>query len=105
MSHHEFGITLTGGEPRHAIPPATMIVDQGDTVQFFSNDGVARVEFEISPFSDVADDVINDRIRRQVIKRGAFFAKCFVTPTGEKNEIGWSEFEEPQSGGEVIIKP
>src|SRR4051812_28362547 len=107
MSHHQFEITLTGGSPRLALPPKTMIVDTGDTVEFVCKDGSVRVLFDISPFSQFPKEDIHDgeiRKIKDVAKEARFPGKCFVTPPGGAAVIGWTE-QDKRSGGDVVVRP
>lgn len=103
--NHDIEIRLTDG---HAFPvlPVPGLMEVGDTVRYFSKDGAARVEFtDASPFGNDAPDSVPGGETRTLTVGGIFFCKCFVTPPGNKLEIGWFEGEEPQSGGDHDVKP
>jgi hypothetical protein len=107
MSHHPVEITLTRAPDRHVLRVADVFVNFGDTLQYFCKDGSVRVLFDTSPFSDVPGEVIHGEIRKikKVAAERRFFGKCFVTPKGEAKEIGWSKNKNPDSGGDVVVKP
>ena len=108
MPHPPVKITLTDAPDRHVLPVAKVFVNSRDTLQYVCKQGSVRVLFDTSPFSDFPGEVIHDgEIRKiKVVKaETVFFGKCFVTPTGEAKEIGWSKKKNPDSGGDVVVKP
>jgi len=108
MPHHIVKVTLTGPPDRHVLPVPEVNVNSGHTLQYVCDEGTVRVLFDTSPFSDFPGEVIHDheiRMIKKVETEKRFFGKCFVTPTGEAKEIGWSKIKNPQSGGDVVVKP
>jgi len=95
MATHEVEIRLVDG---HAVPQLQRLkgeMKKGQTVRYFSNDGAFRVKFDDgSPF-DV--DEIADGLDHELVTKGNFFCKCFLT-------IGWSQ-DRPQSGGDHDVRP
>jgi hypothetical protein len=80
----------------------------GDTIRFTTGDTLPfRVVFDGSPFSIVPAIEITDSIDRQLRTSGRFFFKCFVTRLidGEEVEVGWFFGEDPESGGDVDVRP
>jgi|SRR6185436_9226415 len=82
------------------IPPMNV----GDFVTYLSSDGIATVIFDTngSPFGGDSDMLVSGE-RRQLVKAGTFFCKCFIKPNGQP-AIGWSE-KNQGSGGDHEVKP
>lgn len=104
MAEHEVVITLFENE--HArCTPKQVNASVDDTIRF-TTAGAApfRVVFDGSPFSSVPAVEITDATDRRLRTSGRFFFKCFVTrPDGL--EVGWFFGEDPESGGDVDVRP
>ena len=95
MHNHEIKIHLVSGVGVRPGPMRTLSV--GDTVRYTSPDGKVRVEFAgPSPYAvnDVADSA-----EHTLQNAGTFVFKCFITPAGSTEEVGWSP-SDPGAGGE-----
>ena len=93
-NHHEIKIHLTKGKVRSDKSPVLRV---GDTVRYSSPDGKARVFFPSG--SPYAVSKISDAHKHTLKKPGKFEYQCFITPSGEKAELGWSP-KTPAAGGE-----
>ena len=105
MADHTIVITLT--DNIHAVPvPNKLTVSIGDTLRYDTDpQGLPfRVEIVGSPFTKVPARVIKDREPRVLAAEGRFFWKCFMQhPDG--GFVGWFSGEEPESGGDVDVRP
>ena len=88
----------------HAIPDIPPSMHVNDFVTYFSPDGAVTVIFDTngSPFGGTSDLLVSGE-RRQLVKDGKFFCKCFIKPDGQP-AVGWSE-DKPESGGDHDVRP
>jgi len=99
-THYEIKIHLVNGNVR---ADKSKILRVGDTVRYSSPDGKVRVFFPSG--SPYRVSRISDTHRHTVKNPGKKFAyQCFVTPSGKKTELGWSE-KSPKAGGEHEVIP
>ena len=102
-THHKIEIKLVDD---HAVPLMPDAMQVGDTISFFSRHKRFRVEIEHgSPFDDPTIHRVSDSDGRKLRNRGRFFCKCFITPDGSNQEVGWREGEIPESGGDCNVMP
>jgi hypothetical protein len=86
---HEFTLFVVDGHVKAKAPQATVV---GQIVRFTCPDGAFRVEFQgESPYEVFT---VRDSMLRPILKAGNFKARCFVTPTGQTQEIGWTPGDE-----------
>jgi hypothetical protein len=84
---HDIVIVLRGNE---AIPKDPLLgFDPGETVRYSSPDGKVTIEFKDngSPFD--VDVVEGGQIVKVRDTKGSFRCRCFVTPAGSTERIGW----------------
>lgn len=106
MADHTIVITLTDGI--HAVPnPANLVVHVGDTLRYDTDPPSIpfRVEVPGSPFTDAPLLVIDDREPRPLLQYGKFYWKCFLRRPTDEQLVGWFAGEEPESGGDVDVRP
>lgn len=85
--------------------PKLTIANVDDDLRFESTDGFPfRVVFEGPPFGTLPAVEISDGNPRPLRTEGRFFFKCFLTPPGGM-EVGWFSGEDPESGGDVDVRP
>jgi hypothetical protein len=99
-------LTLT--DDIHAKPSVQKtIAHVGDTIRYDTTPPNLpfRVEFPGSPFRDVPVRVIEDREPRVLAAEGRFFWKCFLQRPRDKKFVGWFSGENPESGGDVDVRP
>src|SRR5438874_4579440 len=79
----------------------------GDTLRFDTiPPGLPfRVEIPGSPFTKDPLLVIKDRKPRVLAAEGRFFWKCFLRRASDKKFVGWFWGENPESGGDVDVRP
>ncbi|MCU1235351.1 MAG: hypothetical protein JWP63_3318 [Candidatus Solibacter sp.] len=99
MAHHEVKIMLA----KEGVRPGTLeVLAVGDTVRYSSPHGKARVLFQgPTPY---AVSEAKDGETHTLVRGGKFPFACFVTPTGSKQEVGWTP-EDPKAGGEHDVIP
>jgi hypothetical protein len=101
VADHEITIRLTDGG--HAKPDIPAAMKVGETVRYTSSDGDLRIVFPNgSPFGDTGTDIAEIRGERTLTlqREGVFLCRCFITPSGSIQEVGWDPVASPQSGGE-----
>jgi hypothetical protein len=105
MADHTIVITLI--DNIHAVPvPSKSMVYVGDRLRYDTDPPNLpfRVEVPDSPFTEVPALVIEDRNPRLLVTEGKFSWRCFLQrPDGEF--VGWSPGEDPESGGDVDVRP
>jgi|GEM_PF-4161433 len=107
MAEHKIWLTLEN--EIHASPSLknTLAAQVGDTLRFDTiPPGVPfRVEIPGSPFTRKPLLVIKDRRPRVLATEGRFFWKCFMRRASDKKFVGWFWGENPESGGDVDVRP
>ena len=106
MADHKIVLTLK--DDIHAVPSCTpWIAHVGDTLQYETDPlGLPfRVEIPGSPFTTEPVLVIEDREPRVLAAEGRFFWKCFVQRPRDKKFVGWVSGVNPESGGDVDVRP
>lgn len=106
MAEHKIVITLT--DNIHAVPtPQKSIAHVGDTLRYETDPpGIPFiVEVPGSPFTDAPVLVIGDREPRPLVQEGRFFWRCFLRRPSDNQLVGWFYGEEPESGGDVDVRP
>jgi len=106
MTDHKIVLTLT--DDIHAVPSRKMtIAHVGDTIRYDTTppDLRFRVEFPGSPFREVPVRVIEDREPHELVAEGRFFWKCFLRHPDNNKLVGWFSGENPESGGDVDVRP
>jgi hypothetical protein len=118
MAEHriEHQIVLELTEDGHALPSLNQTITRvgdtlkaqvGDTLRFDTNPPGCpfRVEIAGSPFTKKQVLVIKDRRPRKLTVEGRFFWKCFLRRDSDKQFVGWFWGENPESGGDVDVRP
>lgn len=107
MTDYTVVITLT--DNIHAVSvvvPSTSTVRVGDTLRYDTCPPNLRFRVEVpgSPFTEGPTLVIEDRDPRLLVTAGRFFWQCSLQrPDGKF--VGWSSGEDPESGGDVDVRP
>jgi hypothetical protein len=97
--NHNIVVTLQNG--KDAVPNEVMKI--GETVSFSSPDGEVTVVYPNGwPFEGDPHD-IKDSKPLKLKMEGVFPFRCFVTPPGGPQPIGWSEEHSPMSGANTRV--
>ena len=98
-NHHKIDIRLNGGRVRAEKSAGIRV---GDTVTYTSSAGKVRIAFPNgSPYKVEEVHNMHDHL---VHSAGTFEFRCFITPHGATEEIGWSP-KDPDAGGIHEIIP
>jgi hypothetical protein len=106
MADHTIFLTLT--VDHHVVPSSRKTIAKvGDTLQFDTHpEGLPfRVAIPGSPFTKGPVLVIEDRKPRVLAAEGRFFWMCFMQRPHDKKFVGWFSGENPESGGDVDVRP
>ena len=98
---------VIGACGRTGLPCIPTAVSPDPNLQFDTNPpGLPfRVEIPGSPFTKKPVLVIKDRKPRVLAAEGRFFWKCFLRRASDKKFVGWFWGENPESGGDVDVRP
>jgi hypothetical protein len=105
---------------KHAIPDDSEPMSVGQLVEFVCKQGALRIEYvdgekvyKDPPEGTIVDfqkgagiRILSNRPPRiELLRAGGFKTRCFVTPKGQSQEVGWDAESSPESGGDHIVKP